>query len=248
MATGSVSDEIRQFWDEDAAGYDNSPGHHPRRPHERAAWSAALRRLLPDPPARVLDAGAGTGFLSLLLAAQGYQVTAMDLSAGMLEMLRAKAARQGLNVQIVQADAASPPDGPFDAVVERHLLWTLPDPGAALAAWRQAVPTGRLVLIEGTWGKTTGIPAVQAEARRLVSRIRGAAPDHHGHYTDRVVSALPHVNGISPAEMVSLVQASPWGQPRLERLRDVEWATLEGRSLLDQILGTNPRWAVTAGS
>jgi SAM-dependent methyltransferase len=248
MTTGSVSEEIRQFWDEDAAVYDDSPEHHPRRPQERAAWSATLRRLLPDPPARVLDAGAGTGFLSLLLAAQGYQVTAMDLSPGMLEKLRAKAARQGLDVEIVQADAASPPDGPFDAVVERHLLWTLPDPPAALAAWRQAVPAGRLVLIEGTWGQTSGIPAVQAEARRLARLIRGAETGHHGHYTDRVVSALPHANGITPAEMVSLVQASPWGQARLERLRDVEWATLEGRSLLDQLLGTNPRWAVTAGS
>jgi SAM-dependent methyltransferase len=248
MTTGSVSEEIQQFWDEDAAVYDHSPEHHPRRPHERAAWSATLRRLLPDPPARVLDAGAGTGFLSLLLAAQGYQVTAMDLSAGMLEKLRAKAARQGLDVEIVRADAASPPDGPFDAVVERHLLWTLPDPAAALAAWRQAVPAGRLVLVEGTWGETTGIPAVQAEARRLARRFRGAEPGHHGHYTDRVVSALPHANGITPAEMVSLVEASPWGRARLERLRDVEWATLEGRSLLDQLLGTNPRWAVTAGS
>ena len=248
MTADSVSEEIQQFWDEDAAVYDDSPEHHPRRPHERAAWSATLRRLLPDPPARVLDAGAGTGFLSLLLAAQGYQVTAMDLSAGMLEKLRAKAARQGLDVEIVRADAASPPDGPFDAVVERHLLWTLPDPAVALAAWRQAVPTGRLVLIEGTWGETTGIPAVQAEARRLARRFRGAEPGHHGHYTDRVVSALPHANGITPAEMVSLVEASPWGRARLERLRDVEWATLEGRSLLDQLLGTNPRWAVTAGS
>jgi len=146
------------------------------------------------------------------------------------------------------ADAASPPDGPFDAVVERHLLWTLPDPGAALAAWRQAVPAGRLVLIEGTWGDNTGIPAVQARARRLVRLIRGHEASHHGHYTDRVVNALPHANGISPAEMVALVQASPWGQARLERLRDVEWATIEGRSLLDQLLGTNPRWAVTAGS
>jgi SAM-dependent methyltransferase len=248
MTADSVSEEIQQFWDEDAAVYDDSPEHHPRRPHERAAWSATLRRLLPDPPARVLDAGAGTGFLSLLLAAQGYQVTAMDLSAGMLEKLRAKAARQGLDVEIVRADAASPPDGPFDAVVERHLLWTLPDPAVALAAWRQAVPTGRLVLIEGTWGETTGIPAVQAEARRLARRFRGAEPGHHGHYTERVVSALPHANGITPAEMVSLVEASPWGRARLERLRDVEWATLEGRSLLDQLLGTNPRWAVTAGS
>jgi SAM-dependent methyltransferase len=248
MATVTVAEEIRQFWDEDAAVYDDSPEHHPRRLHERAAWSATLRRLLPDPPARVLDVGAGTGFLSLLLAGQGYQVTAMDLSPGMLEMLRSKAAHAGAEVQIVEADAVSPPDGQFDAVVERHLLWTLPDPGAALAAWRQAVPAGRLVLIEGTWGKTGGIAGLQAEARALARRIRGAESGHHGHYTDRVVSALPHANGITPAEMVGLVQASPWGQARLERLRDVEWATLEWRSLLDQVLGTNPRWAVTAGS
>ena len=53
-------------------------------------------------------------------------------------------------------------EGPFDAVVERHLLSTLLDPGAALAAWREAAPTGRLVLIEGTWGQTSGIPALQA--------------------------------------------------------------------------------------
>jgi SAM-dependent methyltransferase len=248
MAGASIPEEIRQFWDEDAAVYDNSPEHHPRRLQERAAWSATLRRLLPDPPARVLDAGAGTGFLSLLLAGQGYQVTAMDISPGMLEMLRAKAAREGVDVETVRADAASPPDGPFGAVVERHLMWTLPDPGAVLAAWRKAAPAGRLVVIEGTWGKTSGIGALQAEARALARRIRGAQPGHHGHYTDRVVSALPHANGITPAEMVSLVEASPWGRARLERLRDVEWAALEGRSLIDQLLGTNPRWAVTAGS
>ncbi len=248
MTDTSLSEEIRQFWDEDAAVYDSSPGHSPRRPQEQAAWSGALRRLLPDPPARVLDAGAGTGFVSLLLARQGYRVTAMDLSPRMLEVLRGKAARLGLDVQAVEADAASPPAGPFDAVVERHLIWTLPDPGAALAAWRRAAPAGRLLLIEGTWGKTSGIAAVQAGARAVVRRIRGAEPGHHGHYTDRVVSALPHGNGISPAEAVALVEASPWGPARLERLRDVEWATLDGLGLLDQVLGTHQRWAVTAGS
>jgi SAM-dependent methyltransferase len=248
IVTASIPEEIQQFWDLDAQVYDKSPSHSPRRPHERAAWRGELRRLLPDPPARVLDAGAGTGFLSLLLAELGYQVTAMDLSSGMLDMLRAKAAGQGVEVQAVQADAASPPDGPFDAVVERNLLWTLPDPAAALAAWRQAVPTGRLVLFEGSWGKLAGIPGLQAGARVMADRIRRAAPDHHGHYTDRVLSALPHGDGITPADVVSLVNASPWGPARLERLRDVEWAMLEGRGLLDQLLGTGQRWAVTAGS
>lgn len=57
-------------------GYDNAPSHYPSRPQEQAAWLAALRRLLPPPRAAVPDMGAGTGFLSLLLAARGYRVTA----------------------------------------------------------------------------------------------------------------------------------------------------------------------------
>ena len=44
MAAGSISDEIREFWDEDAGTYDNSPSHHPRQPQELAAWGGTLRR------------------------------------------------------------------------------------------------------------------------------------------------------------------------------------------------------------
>jgi SAM-dependent methyltransferase len=246
---GSVSDEIRAFWDEDAAVYDASTSHYPRRPQEQAAWAAELRRLLPAPPATVLDVGAGTGFLSLLLAGQGYDVTAVDLSPGMLGRLRTKATERGLTIRAVEADALNPPPGDFDAVVERHLLWTLPDPGAALAAWREVAPRGRLVLIEGTWGSAgwAGLERWRAEARRLVERVRAAEPGHHGHYSDRVQRALPHGHGLSTAEAVALVQASPWGQARLERLRDVEWAIIDGRGLLDELLGTHPRWAVIAG-
>lgn len=245
-----VSGEIRTFWDEDAAVYDSSPSHSPQRPQEQAAWAAALRRLLPAPPATVLDVGAGTGFLSLLLAAQGYEVTAADLSPGMLGRLRAKATERGLTIRVVEADALEPPAGLFDAVVERHLLWTLPDPAKALAAWRQVAPQGRLVLIEGSWGTAGSVGAERwrARARRLAERVRASEPGHHGHYSDRVRRELPHGRGVSVADAVALVQASPWGQARLERLRDVEWAIIDGRGLLDELLGTHARWAVTAGS
>jgi SAM-dependent methyltransferase len=250
LSQASITREIREFWDEDAAGYDDSPSHYPQRPHEQAAWAAALRRLLPDPPATVLDAGAGTGFLSLLLAGQGYEVTAMDLSPAMLARLREKAAGHGLLVRTVEANATAPPAGPFDAVIERHLLWTLPDPGAALAAWRVAAPVGRLVLVESSWGSASASAAgsIRAAGRKLVRQIRGAEPGHHGHYSDRVQGALPHGHGLSTEEAVALVQSSPWGPARLERLRDIEWAVLDGRGLLDQLLGTSPRWAVVAGS
>ena len=249
MTATGLAEEIRQFWDEDASVYDTSPSHYPNRPHEVAAWSATLRNLLPDPPARVLDAGAGTGFLSLLLAAGGYQVTALDVSSQMLGVLESKAGQRGLGVRTVHADAASPPAGEtFDAVIERHLIWTLPDPGAALAAWHAAAPDGRLVLVEGSWGARSGVDGLRAAARDLVRQIRGPEPGHHGHYSERMVRALPHAGGILPAEAVALVQASPWENARLERLRDVEWALLDGRGVLDQLLGTHPWWAVTAGS
>jgi len=133
-AEGSVADDLRDFWDVDAATYDSSPSHYPQRPQEQAAWGATLRRLLPDPPAAVLDMGAGTGFLSLLLAAQGYEVTAADFAPGMLVQLKAKAASRGLAIQAVETDALHPPAGEFDSVVERHLIWTLPDPAGALGA------------------------------------------------------------------------------------------------------------------
>ncbi len=244
-----VTDDIRDFWDIDAATYDRSPSHYPQRPQEQAAWAATLRRLLPEPPAAVLDMGAGTGFLSLLLAAQGYQVTAADFAPGMLARLKAKAADRGLAVEAVQTDAVHPPAGPFDAVVERHLAWTLPDPASALAAWHTVAPAGRLVLIEGSWSGR-GAPTVdrlRLRARAVADLIRRPAPDHHGHYTAQMNAALPYRGGLTPDEAVALVEASPWGRARIERLRDVEWAVTEGLGPLDSLIGTHARWAVIAG-
>ena len=147
-----LENDVRAYWDVDSATYDRSAGHNPKTRLELAAWAAALRRLLPPPPARVLDVGAGTGFLSLLMAREGYGVTALDLAPGMLAELSAKARVRGLEVSVVEANAADPPRDGFDAVVERHVVWTLPDPKAALEAWREAAPEGRLLLFESIWG------------------------------------------------------------------------------------------------
>jgi 2-polyprenyl-3-methyl-5-hydroxy-6-metoxy-1,4-benzoquinol methylase len=242
--------QISKIWDEDAAAYDESPVHIPLRPHEMAAWRATLRRLLPDPPARVLDAGAGTGFLSLILADQGYEVTAVDFSEQMLAILKSKAARLRLNVNVVQADVADlPPGQTFDAVVERDVMWTLPEPGAALTAWRKIAPTGRLVLIEATWGKkVSGVRAAQSMAGRLIGRIRRQRSYHHDDYPAHITRTLPYADGILPAEVVRLVESSPWGPARFERLTNIEEASLSERGLLAELLGTAPRWAVSAGS
>src|SRR5262249_56617514 len=75
---GRVQDRIRDWWNEDAATYDDTPSHAATDPVEAAAWRAALLRFLPSPPARVLDVGAGTGAMSMLAAELGFRVTALD--------------------------------------------------------------------------------------------------------------------------------------------------------------------------
>jgi len=248
-AEAKLPGEIREFWDEDAATYDRSSAHYPQRPHELAAWAATLRRLLPAPPATVLDMGAGTGFLSLLMAAQGYQVTAADISPGMLARLKVKAADAGLDISVAECDALQPPAGHFDAVVERHLVWTLPDPAAALAAWHSVAPDGRLILLEGTWDgrKTSAINQFRARARLLSTLIRRPTPHHPRQYSEQMNAALPYHGGLTPESAVRLVEASPWGRARIERLRDIEWALTESLGPLESLLGTHHRWAVTAG-
>jgi SAM-dependent methyltransferase len=239
----AILDEIRRFWDDDAATYDNAPGHRPTSAAVQAAWTAALEALLPSAPARVLDCGAGTGFLSLIAARLGHDVTALDLSSSMLAVLGASAAAEGLDIDVVVAPAHEPPHG-FDAVIERHLLWTLPDPGAALAAWRAAAPQGRLVAIESLWGDADPVEALRGRAWRWVQRVRGTAPDHHGPYPADVRAALPLGRGTHPRGVAELVAEAGWRSPRLVRLRDVDWATTLELRLPERLLGVTPRFAV----
>src|SRR5205814_3546538 len=101
---GGVTDlheRIRAWWDEDASTYDLAPSHAMTDPVEAACWRALLRRLLPAPPANILDVGAGTGAISLLAAELGHSVTALDLSPAMLGRTEEKARALGRPVRIV---------------------------------------------------------------------------------------------------------------------------------------------------
>lgn len=162
-------------WDARAASFDDEPDHGLRDPAVRRAWAGRLRDWLPGRPGDVLDLGCGTGSLSLLASEQGHRVTGVDLSPAMVTRAREKLA--GRDAVFLLGDAAAPPLGEqrFDAVLVRHVLWALPDPGRALRHWYGLLrPGGRLVLVEGVWGggaEAAGIPVERVTA--LLAPIAG---------------------------------------------------------------------------
>ncbi|HET6748846.1 MAG TPA: methyltransferase domain-containing protein [Actinomycetes bacterium] len=97
---------------------------------------------LPAAPARVVDAGGGTGQLAVALARRGYQVTVVDTSAAMLATCTQRAAGEGAEVgarlATVQGDAADLPAllGPAsqDAAACHDLITQVDDPTAVVAA------------------------------------------------------------------------------------------------------------------
>ena len=144
---------INDFWDAAANDYDQRPSHNFQTAAQEAAWKTALTAFLPAPPCDVIDVGTGTGVIAIALAELGYRVVGIDLSEGMLAKARDKA--RELDVRFVAGDAIDPPGEAesVDAVVSRHVLWTLTDPPRALRNWLRLLrPGGRAVIIDGLYG------------------------------------------------------------------------------------------------
>jgi ubiquinone/menaquinone biosynthesis C-methylase UbiE len=242
-----LRDRIRDWWDDDALAYDTAPGHSLSDPVEAAVWRAALAALLPPAPSRVLDVGAGTGSMSLLAAELGHEVTALDLSGSMLDRAKEKAVARSLAIDFVVGPAEEPPSGPFDAVMARHVLWTLPEPAEALAAWRRSTQAGgSLVLFEGSWGGDGPLAGARDAIAASIDRIRGTGGDHHAPYPAEVIDRLPLRDAMSPAPFVAAVREAGWTRIRLVRLRDVEWAAASRAPWPLGWLRRRPRYAIVA--
>ena len=77
---------------------------------------SALRTLLPDPPARVLDAACGVGRHAVRLASAGYEVVGLDSSELFLDRANAAAEDAGVAIELVHGDIREIPFGSdFDA-------------------------------------------------------------------------------------------------------------------------------------
>jgi SAM-dependent methyltransferase len=112
-----AGDPVRESYDALAPAYDVLTA---RQNH--GAWARLMEQLAVDAGCsgrRLLDVGCGTGSGLRVMLERGYELTAVDVSPGMLELARAKL---GDGVRLVVADMRRlPPIGAFD------LVWSLGD-------------------------------------------------------------------------------------------------------------------------
>lgn len=167
MSSTRFYDDIAEYYDLIFVDWEES----------MARQGAAISSMLPSPKAegrvghrRILDIAAGIGTQALPLAAQGYEVTARDLSEKAIERLTREARLRGLEIDAGQADmrrVAESVQGRFDAVIAfdnsiPHLL-SDEEIEATLTGVRELLNPGGLLLL----------------SVRDYDQIDRASPSHH---------------------------------------------------------------------
>ena len=111
-------------------------------------WRPRLWSMVQGP--KVLEVGVGTG-KNMPYYPEGVQITAVDLTPGMLEYAKKRAAELNIDVDLQLGDAQNLdfPDDTFDDVVSTFVFCSVPDPTLGLKELlRVTKPNGRLLMLE----------------------------------------------------------------------------------------------------
>lgn len=201
MDKKEINEEISNYWSEGSDKYDSCAGHGILHEEEETEWINFLNTIIPENTKNVLDVGAGTGFLTLLLAKMGYEVKSLDLSVGMQEKAKQKASDMGLSDKITfvisDAEDTNEESEKYDLVINRHLLWTLPNPQKAIKEWLRVVKKGgAVIIIDGDWAN-----------QNASFKKNEVKKEHARKYSDELHASLPLSNGEkSPKDYIKQIQ------------------------------------------
>jgi ubiquinone/menaquinone biosynthesis C-methylase UbiE len=154
MPTGH---DWRSFYTTEAAVYDASRyGGTYGRLFDRLHRETVAALLRPYVPGRALEVAAGTGHVSVLLSAMGFDLTALDLTAAMLVRARERLRSENLAASFTLGSAFALPfaEHTFDVVVSTRFLhlWPTADQQKLVAEKKRVlIPGGKLLVDFNNW-------------------------------------------------------------------------------------------------
>jgi SAM-dependent methyltransferase len=220
-----LKDEIAQYWTARSVNFDASPGHGITPGAERSAWNDLLGGCFGGLQGRkVLELACGTGEFTSLLVAAGADVTGLDLSPGMLAKARAKVPKAKLYSG--DAEDTKEPSATYDAVVCRHLVWTLPDPAAAFADWFRVLrPGGRLLIVDGDWVRLRLLARLKHRLGRGLMRLMGRSPEHIDWVAhESIMRQVYFRDGLRPGPLSDLLNGAGFSAVRIGSIGNIRRA------------------------
>ena len=144
QASHEPASDARDAWDRIAPGYDRT-----NTPTQMSIAGKGLGIAGLASGMRFLDVAAGSGALAIPAARLGARVTAIDLSPGMLELLAARARKEGLVVEtrVMDGHALQFADDTFDVAGSQFGVMLFPDMPKAVREMVRVVKPGGRVLI-----------------------------------------------------------------------------------------------------
>lgn len=165
---------------------------------------------------RILDVGAGRGYITLLLAARrpAASLTGIDFSATQVRVAERLRKRRGIdNCRFELGNAMNLPfeDNRFDAVVSVGSIKHWPDPQQGVAEMRRVLAPGRWAIISETDREASG-----KALRRFMQRFTA------WFFWDPVLFwGLRHIifdHSFSQQEMIAFARTAGFGEIRTEKL------------------------------
>lgn len=248
----NIKTEIAESWNRASETYDDCYAHGIKSQAEQKEWLALLDRLVTQKPSDVLDVGAGTGIISLLLAQLGHRCKGIDLSEQMLAAARTKAEQAGYdNVTFAIGDAEQTGEDSdrYDLVINRHLVWTLPHPEQAIAEWKRVLkPGGQLIILEGNWHYNRLPDRISVFFGRCLLSLqeRRNAFSHQGDYGAELKESLPMLKSRNAKRLTELVVAAGFDSVNVLPLTAVDRAEKAAMPLGYRLLNPHKRMAFVA--
>lgn len=197
-------DKSENFWDKASKNYDTTEERF-EDIHRRVRDKTTEHLHATDV---VLDYGCGTGTKSCELADLVSEILAIDISAGMIELAKAKAAANAIaNVRFEQAtifDEALK-SASFDVVMAFNMLHTVPNPQRVVKRIHEVLkPEGLLISVTPCMAeKKSFLVSLQIRFFRFLSKI-GLVPISFEFYKSSDVDVLVGSRGFQTVESVKI--------------------------------------------